>query len=388
MNVPTSKSPEALNEIRRQFADALAASEQARQLAGDTVWTRDQSPIIIESNLTIPHESTLTIEPGVVVLFNQANMNITGKMFALGTAGERILFTSIDDYKGSASRQTHWPGIWVIWGGSAKLSYVDFRYAGWDRWGGSDAIAIGTTGRFEMDHSTIKYSLGNGLKIGGGAVEAEAITVSSSVISDNRFQGIITYASYVEVMDGTQIRDNGGDGIYWHMRAPTRQTSVMNSDIIGNAGAGIALAHFYQDVSVEQESYGHGNNIYKNGADAQLFVWYPNVHLRHGIIRRPPPLPPLLVDWSDNYWGAPLLVNGCLWSQAPAFSNHTHLSYEPGNPCEQPPKGPISYSTYEKQVPREVCSDGYMYCAVDQANAVPAASTPFDHSVPEPHAKG
>jgi len=357
----------------------LIAEQQVNQLLGDTVWKREDSPIIVNVNLGIAEGSTLTIEPGVVVLFDQANMNIFGTMLAVGTAKERILFTSISD--NGEGRITRWPGIWVLHAGSVTLSYADFRYASEGQNWLSSSITVGTTGRFEMDHSTIRYSKGNGLFCGWGG-GAEAMRVSSSLISGNAGTGIVVSESYVEVTDGTQITGNGGDGIS-RISVPLsgRQTLVMNSDIVGNGGAGIGL--WTTLVPLEQESYGHGNNIYKNSSDSQLAVapfgfHVGQLHLRHGIARRRPPLPPLLVDWSDNYWGAPLFENGCPWCQAPSYSRHIHLGYEPHlERCERPPKGPISYEECRRA--NDGCPDHAEYCAVDHANAVPVASTPFDN---------
>jgi hypothetical protein len=91
--------------------------------------------------------------------------------------------------------------------------------------------------------------------------------------------------------------------------------------------------------------------------------------------------PSRLVDWTDNYWGEPMLPNGCSWSIPPpeVGSEKIHISPSPQIPCEEPPDGPISYIIYRRQVPPEVCPQEVEYCAVDAVNAWPAANEPFDH---------
>jgi len=64
-------------------------------------WTRDGNPYLVTDTLIVPLDSTLNIQPGVVVNFlNQGSLSIPfyvyGDLLALGTAGDSIYFLSQD----------------------------------------------------------------------------------------------------------------------------------------------------------------------------------------------------------------------------------------------------------------------------------------------------
>src|SRR5262245_58818680 len=63
-------------------------------ICSDTNWTAANSPYVIPSSLTVPGGVTLTIDPGVTVLFNQGTgLTINGRLLAEGTAANPIVFT-------------------------------------------------------------------------------------------------------------------------------------------------------------------------------------------------------------------------------------------------------------------------------------------------------
>lgn len=63
-------------------------------ITNNTLWNSNL-PYIVYNSVTLAENATLTISPGVKVLFhNGANMNIKGTLLAIGTKQDSILFTS------------------------------------------------------------------------------------------------------------------------------------------------------------------------------------------------------------------------------------------------------------------------------------------------------
>ena len=104
----------------------LAASQGVAQtsagggLYANTTWSRVQSPIVVTREVILFPGYTLTIEPGVQVLFEEnTGLTIRGSLIAEGTASDSIEFTA-------NSGVSSWRGITIAnrQGGSGRLSYV------------------------------------------------------------------------------------------------------------------------------------------------------------------------------------------------------------------------------------------------------------------------
>ncbi len=84
-------------------------------LAEDTTLDKDESPYHVSSDLIVPEGVTLTIEPGVVLLFDHAQGNlpsaaglhVEGTLLARGTPKDKIIFRSVSSSPTSAD----WKGI-------------------------------------------------------------------------------------------------------------------------------------------------------------------------------------------------------------------------------------------------------------------------------------
>ncbi|MFH1861778.1 MAG: right-handed parallel beta-helix repeat-containing protein [bacterium] len=88
------------------------------------VWTLSNSPYLITGNVIVPENATLTIEPGVEVIF-QGNYQfiVEGRLNAIGTESDSILFTAAGD--------STWGGLRLVSAHVASsLQYCRFE-KGW-----------------------------------------------------------------------------------------------------------------------------------------------------------------------------------------------------------------------------------------------------------------
>jgi len=101
--------------------ESQRAYAQTEIPAGDVsgIWTKANSPYNINGEITIPNDSTLTIEPGVEVVFTgHYKFNVQGRLLAIGTETDTIVFT-INDTTGF-----HIPNIPDGGWGGMELEYI------------------------------------------------------------------------------------------------------------------------------------------------------------------------------------------------------------------------------------------------------------------------
>ncbi len=76
------------------------------------LWTKAQSPYQINGDITIPIDSTLRIEPGVIIEFQgHYSLEVQGQLLAIGTEIDTILFT-VKDTTGFSDRDNPWRLVW------------------------------------------------------------------------------------------------------------------------------------------------------------------------------------------------------------------------------------------------------------------------------------
>src|SRR5687767_11639317 len=81
------------------FVSILSLHAQTSIPGGNVsgTWTLSGSPYIVTGNITVPNDSTLTIQPGVTVDFQYPSlwsMKVLGRLIAVGTGADSIRFTS------------------------------------------------------------------------------------------------------------------------------------------------------------------------------------------------------------------------------------------------------------------------------------------------------
>jgi hypothetical protein len=98
-------------------------------IAGGSVsglWAKANSPYRINGEITVPNGETLTIEPGVEVIFQgHYKFNVQGRLLAVGTVQDTITFTAQDT-------KTGWHGIRFLstpgTNDTSKIIYCRLQY--------------------------------------------------------------------------------------------------------------------------------------------------------------------------------------------------------------------------------------------------------------------
>lgn len=153
----------------------------AAEMTVDTVWTKAQSPIIVNDYIWLKPGVNLTIEKGVVIKFNSSGiLIISGKLTAIGTKAEPIVFTSIKDdaYGGDTNGD-----------GSATLPKAgDWYY-----------LSVNVGGEANLDYNVIQY--GGGVYYSGAVLAYKGkLIVTNSIITKNNagisnIQGVVTISN-------------------------------------------------------------------------------------------------------------------------------------------------------------------------------------------------
>ena len=169
-------------------------------------WTQANSPYLINGTIQVPSASTLSIEPGVNIVF-QGNYTFTvkGNFYAIGAESDSIRFT-VSDTTG------YYNGTYTGWGG------LNFSY--------------NPTSGLTLDYCIIEYSTGFGL-----------VTVNYNFISNCDFrynqEGGIHIVNYLQITS-TKIHDNKGYGIY-STSTEWAHLTIENFEIENNLNWGICF---------------------------------------------------------------------------------------------------------------------------------------------------
>ena len=147
-------------------------------------WIIAGSPYLIEGEITIPNDSTLIIEPGVVVEFQQHYaLEVQGRLLAVGTAGDTIVFT-VNDTSGFSNPDTTlggWFGIrftnTLLTNDSSRITYCKLQYGKavapvWHLNAGG-ALCVLNFGKIVVSNCRFEYNIAGGQESevpSGGAV--------------------------------------------------------------------------------------------------------------------------------------------------------------------------------------------------------------------------
>ena len=244
-------------------------------------WMLSGSPYQIQGNITVPNGTTLTIDPGVTVLFENGpyTMEVKGRVLAIGTLSKYIYFTAANHVTGfSGIRFDTLAGT----NDTSKFIYCNLQY-------GADNATYFNGGAFEMSswnkviisNSTItKCQATNGGYGGqGGAIFCNAagpLITNDSIYNNNsggNGGGIYLGNDTNAVIENCYIYNNNnngaqGGGIYGYSVVNlTVNNNTITYNSASTSGGGIGVL-YGTTVAINGNNISHNtipNNAYGGG---------------------------------------------------------------------------------------------------------------------------
>lgn len=247
---------------------SFVSFSQTPILGGDVYgnWSVDGSPYQVMGDITIPNDSTLAIDPGVMVEFQgHYALYVQGRLLALGTETDTILFT-INDTTGFFMADTSlggWYGIKIAdtpeQNDTSKIMFCKLQFGkavgpGW--WlNAGGAICVVNFSKVIISNNLITHNLAGGSESevpSGGGIH---IAWSDVLITDNTI-------SYNRAIAGGAIQIHDAHPIF------------ANNSFIGNMaqeGGGISTGEI-ADISFNGDSFINNTAASHGGG---IMVWNP-----------------------------------------------------------------------------------------------------------------
>ena len=249
--IATKEIPNAGSDLSYTPPDG-EEPEQPGVITEDTLWTVEESPYIITTNILIKENVTLEIEPGVTVQFTTPGeqpagyyIRVDGILKAAGTKEKPILFTAQDTASpwgciAFTDTSTGWDETASA---GSVLEYCIIEYAGVTQKGEDEAFGGAAIKNFSASpliaNNTVRYSAGMGIWASGGKQR-----ILSNLIHDNTVG--IALSSEGALIENNYIADNA-QGIYLDENTGkieiNRNTVISNSSETRGACLSINLYH-------------------------------------------------------------------------------------------------------------------------------------------------
>ncbi|MBN1889244.1 MAG: right-handed parallel beta-helix repeat-containing protein [Thermoflexales bacterium] len=173
---------------------SAAASPFCGTVLADTTWTQSASPYVLTCDVTIAEGVTVTVEPGVVLKFDNPDrrLDVNGTLLAVGTSVNPIVFTSYkddthgNDTNGDGSASSPMAGDWlgIYFNPSSRGSLLEHAW-------------IGYAGNSYYHLPALSISTGD-------------VAIRYSAVRDSASQGIYLERSFGAEISACDVRSNGG----------------------------------------------------------------------------------------------------------------------------------------------------------------------------------
>ena len=175
-------------------------------LIADTTWTAAGNPYVLDGQVTIASNVTLTVEPGVIVQGGSTSLLlVSGTLSVTGTVESPVVFTS----SAAEPKGGDWLGVYFLTGSSGQLRHTIVEFAGkyWSTYpysGWNQAIRIDSP-NVMIEDAKIRYNFGHGILF-----QAEGMVRKSQIIG-NASNGVRVIGGSVTIHDN--LIQNNGQGI-------------------------------------------------------------------------------------------------------------------------------------------------------------------------------
>jgi len=269
------------------FLSAKASFGQTHIYAGNVsgMWTTTGSPYLIEGEISIISGQTLTIEPGVLVEFqDHYKLNVQGQLLAVGTVNDSILFT-IDDTTGFRNLlipDGGWHGIRFGYSNpGADTSRISYCRLEWGKAVGNvpdnsgGAIAVENYANLVISNSLITHSIA--ANTGGGiAISNSNIIVRGNTLYQNgagfACGGIAIFSCDPQILNNridNNIALSSGGGLGLNYDA---NPDMINNIIVNNSaryGGGIQMETNCNPLLLNNLIYNNDAELEGGGIDLE-----------------------------------------------------------------------------------------------------------------------
>ena len=202
-------------------------------ISSNTTWKASNSPYIITDDTVVFENSTLNVEPGVIVKFeDNAQLRIQGRLIAQGSKTQNILFTS----NSPSPQKGSWKEIFFEFRATFILNYVKIEYA-------ENALNYEFVNNSSIKNSTFSDNK-NGISVNSGGPQW-AVTIESTKFIDNGkgisgFHDEVTlkYCEFINNVIGAELTESNIDSCLFEgnflIGVDARMTKVQNSTFLKN----------------------------------------------------------------------------------------------------------------------------------------------------------
>ena len=199
------------------------------------------SPYLVEGDLTVPPGVTLTIDPGVTMIFTTTNvmhpgetpgLGVAGRLNAVGTPAHRILFT------GAGSGSGSWRGVGFGGSSVSSLAYATIEEA----YIGLSMVSPGA--------STFSDILISGAEYYGVSAQGLVPSLNAVQVVGCGYRGFFFQGHGSPTFTNVIARENAEDGIHMEAFGGTLDPTIINATLDHNGGDGLhSVYSIYEEGS-------------------------------------------------------------------------------------------------------------------------------------------